>query len=71
MRRIATRTAKGVARLAVATVVGGFITLLTIHILQARALHKAPKYGRDDDVADALAHRVMELWTEDFFKEEK
>ncbi len=32
-------------------------------ILQARALHKAPKYGRDDDTADALARQVMELWT--------
>jgi pyruvate-formate lyase len=34
-------------------------------VLQARALHKAPKYGRDDDAADALARRVMELWTEE------
>ena len=34
-------------------------------ILQARALHKAPKYGRDDDKADALARQVMELWTEE------
>jgi formate C-acetyltransferase len=31
-------------------------------VLQARALHKAPKYGRDDDAADALARQVMELW---------
>ncbi len=31
-------------------------------VLQARALHKAPKYGRDDDEADALGRRVMELW---------
>jgi formate C-acetyltransferase len=30
--------------------------------LQARALHKAPKYGRDDDSADAMARQVMELW---------
>jgi len=37
-------------------------------ILQARALHKAPKYGRDDDVADALAHQVMELWTDETWK---
>lgn len=37
-------------------------------ILQARALHKAPKYGRDDDSADALARRVMELWTEETWK---
>ena len=34
-------------------------------VLQARALHKAPKYGRDDDLADALARQVMELWTEE------
>jgi pyruvate-formate lyase len=31
-------------------------------ILQARALHKAPKYGRDVDTADATAYQVMELW---------
>ncbi len=37
-------------------------------VLQAQALHKAPKYGRDDDVADALAYRVMELWTEECWK---
>jgi formate C-acetyltransferase len=37
-------------------------------VLQARALHKAPKYGRDDDVADALARQVMELWTEETWK---
>jgi trans-4-hydroxy-L-proline dehydratase len=37
-------------------------------VLQARALHKAPKYGRDDDVADALARQVMELWTDETWK---
>lgn len=37
-------------------------------VLQARALHKAPKYGRDDDEADALGRRVMELWTEETWK---
>lgn len=37
-------------------------------VLQARALHRAPKYGRDDDVADAMARRVMELWTEEAWK---
>ncbi len=31
-------------------------------MLQARAIHKTPKYGRDDDEADALASQVMELW---------
>jgi len=37
-------------------------------ILQARALHKAPKYGRDDDLADAMAHQVMELWAGETWK---
>jgi pyruvate-formate lyase len=37
-------------------------------VLQARALHKAPKYGRDDDDADQLARQVMELWTEETWK---
>jgi formate C-acetyltransferase len=37
-------------------------------ILQARALHQAPKYGRDDDSADALARDVMELWTGETWK---
>jgi formate C-acetyltransferase len=34
-------------------------------VLQAQALNKAPKYGRDDDVADRMGHRVMDLWTEE------
>lgn len=37
-------------------------------VLQARAQHKAPKYGRDDDTADQLARQVMELWTEETWK---
>jgi formate C-acetyltransferase len=37
-------------------------------VLQARALNKAPKYGRDDDVADEMGRRVMELWTEETWK---
>jgi pyruvate-formate lyase len=36
--------------------------------LQAQALYKAPKYGRDDDEADALAKQVMDLWTEETWK---
>jgi len=36
--------------------------------LQARALNKAPKYGRDDDEADQMGKRVMELWTEQTWK---
>jgi formate C-acetyltransferase len=37
-------------------------------VLQAKALHKAPKYGRDDDEADEIAYQVMELWTEETWK---
>jgi len=33
--------------------------------LQAFAKNRAPKYGRDDDAADAMAERVMDLWTEE------
>jgi formate C-acetyltransferase len=33
-------------------------------VLQAIAKNKAPKYGRDDDDADAMALKVMETWTE-------
>ena len=36
--------------------------------LQALALNRAPKYGRDDDEADSLALRVMELWTDETWK---
>jgi trans-4-hydroxy-L-proline dehydratase len=31
-------------------------------VLQARAKNRAPKYGRDDNEADAMARKVMELW---------
>jgi formate C-acetyltransferase len=31
-------------------------------ILQAIAKNKAPKYGRDDSEADAMAQKVMDLW---------
>jgi formate C-acetyltransferase len=31
--------------------------------LQAQALNRAPKYGRDDDQADEMARQVMDLWT--------
>ncbi len=37
-------------------------------VLQAHSLHKAPKYGRDDEAADNLARQVMELWTEETWK---
>jgi len=36
--------------------------------LQAWARFRAPKYGRDDDEADAMARRVMELWTSETWK---
>jgi formate C-acetyltransferase len=36
--------------------------------LQARAVNRAPKYGRDDDEADAMGRRVMELWTGETWK---
>jgi formate C-acetyltransferase len=31
-------------------------------VLQALAKNKAPKYGRDDDLADEMAQSVMDLW---------
>ncbi|MDX2509769.1 MAG: pyruvate formate lyase family protein, partial [Desulfobacterales bacterium] len=37
-------------------------------VLQARAKNKAPKYGRDDNEADALAEKVMDLWAEECWK---
>lgn len=37
-------------------------------ILQAHAKNRAPKYGRDDDAADALALRIMRDWTEEVWK---
>jgi len=36
--------------------------------LQAIARNKAPKYGRDDDKADELGKRVMDLWCEETWK---
>lgn len=37
-------------------------------ILQARAKNKTPKYGRDDETADAMARAVMDLWTSETWK---
>ncbi len=37
-------------------------------VLQAHAKNRAPKYGRDDDAADALALRIMRDWTEEVWK---
>jgi formate C-acetyltransferase len=38
--------------------------------LQAWARFRAPKYGRDDDEADEMALRVMDLWTGETWKYE-
>ncbi|PKO06461.1 MAG: hypothetical protein CVU41_06995 [Chloroflexi bacterium HGW-Chloroflexi-3] len=40
-------------------------TMVGHEVLQARAKHKAPKYGRDDEQADALAYHVMQIWSEE------
>ncbi|MDD5398153.1 MAG: pyruvate formate lyase family protein [Dehalococcoidia bacterium] len=37
-------------------------------VLQARALNKTPKYGRDDDQADNHGKDVMDLWTGETWK---
>ena len=37
-------------------------------VLQAIAKNKAPKYGRDDNEADALGKQVMDLWTGETWK---
>ena len=37
-------------------------------VLQAMAKNKAPKYGRDDDEADAMARKVMDLWCNETWK---
>jgi formate C-acetyltransferase len=34
-------------------------------VIQAIAKNKAPKYGRDDDEADAMAKEVMDLWCDE------
>ncbi len=36
--------------------------------LRAWARFRAPKYGRDDEAADAMACRVMRLWTEETWR---
>ena len=36
--------------------------------LRAKALNKAPKYGRDEEEADAMASAVMELWCSETWK---
>jgi len=39
-------------------------------VLQAAAKNKAPKYGRDDDEADALSMRFMKDWSAEVWKYE-
>jgi len=36
--------------------------------LQAWAKFRAPKYGRDDEVADEMASRVMDVWTSETWR---
>jgi len=37
-------------------------------VLQAKALNRAPKYGRDDKEADETGRKVMDLWTSEVWK---
>lgn len=37
-------------------------------VLQAKATNRAPKYGRDDDEADAFAKEFMEFWANETWK---
>jgi formate C-acetyltransferase len=37
-------------------------------VLQAKVRFKAPKYGRDDDEADEMAGKVMDLWCSETWK---
>ena len=39
-------------------------------VLQAKAQFRAPKYGRDDDDADAMAQRVMKMWSDEVWTHE-
>ncbi len=39
-------------------------------VLQAKAQFRAPKYGRDDDEADALAQLVMKTWSDEVWTHE-
>jgi len=36
--------------------------------LRAAAINKAPKFGRDEDEADTLAEKVMDLWAEETWR---
>lgn len=37
-------------------------------LLQAKAKHRAPKYGRDNDDSDDMARAVMNVWTDNVWK---
>lgn len=37
-------------------------------VLQAKAVNRAPKYGRDDEEADSLAKDFMDYWTQETWK---
>jgi formate C-acetyltransferase len=37
-------------------------------VLQAMAKNRAPKYGRDDDEADGLGRKVMQLWCDEAWR---
>lgn len=37
-------------------------------VLQAKAQYRAPKYGQDDDEADAMAQLVMKNWSDEVWK---
>jgi len=37
-------------------------------VLQARAKNRAPKFGRDDNEADAMGEYVMNIWTKETWK---
>jgi trans-4-hydroxy-L-proline dehydratase len=37
-------------------------------VLRAKALNKTHKYGRDDDIADEMGRKVMDVWTEEAWK---
>ncbi len=37
-------------------------------VLQAKALNRAPKYGRDDKTADTFAREFMEFWAQETWK---
>jgi len=37
-------------------------------VLQAKAKFRAPKYGRDNDEADEMARKVMDMWSDEAWK---